>query len=257
MKPSDAYPRAKAAAQKALSLDGSLGEAYASLGMCAFFYDWDWAASERAFRRSLELAPDSMGARVWYPALLAMTGRPEEAIHEAEKAVEIDPLSVNASTLLGQVLYWCRRFDESLAALTKALEIDPNYPTALAFSGFVRIAWSQWPEAVALLEKTASIFPHPNFIGIKAWAYGLAGRKEDALRVLDELTERAKHSYVSPLAFAWVYQGLEDMEPWRKMMQASFDERSGLMAFLSAAWNDHIRSDPFFQELVRKVGLPS
>ncbi len=257
MKPSDAYPRAKAAAQKALSLDGSLGEAYASLGMSAFFYDWDWAASERAFRRSIELAPESLGARVWYPGLLSQIGRFDEAVREAEHAVQLDPLSVNAATLLGQVLYWCRRFDEAQVALTKALEIDPNYPTALAFTGFVHAARNQWPEAVAFLEKTVSIFPHPNFIGLMAWAYGRVGRREDALRVLDRLTERSKHTYVSPLAVAWVYQGLEDMEPWRKWMQATFDERSGLMAFLNAPWNDHVRSDPFFQELVRKVGLPS
>jgi tetratricopeptide (TPR) repeat protein len=151
MRPSEAYPRAKAAAQKALSLDASLGEAYASLGLCAFFYDWDWVASERAFRKCVELAPDSLGSRLWYPLLLAGIGRAEDAIQEAKRAVEIDPLSVNAATALGQVLYLTRRYDEAGSVLRRALEIDPNYPTALFFLGLVHLAKKQFDEAVELL----------------------------------------------------------------------------------------------------------
>ena len=95
MAPGEAFPRAKAAAQKALALDGSLGDAYASLGMCSFLYDWDWASAERAFKRCLELTPTSLGARVWYPILLAVIGRHDEAIAEAKRAIDIDPLSEN------------------------------------------------------------------------------------------------------------------------------------------------------------------
>jgi len=256
MRPTDAYPRAKAAAQKALSLDGSLGEAYASLGLCAFFYDWDWAASERAFRRSLELAPDSMGARVWYPFLLANTGRSEEAIREAQRAVEIDPLSANAGTALGQVLYLARHNDEADGTLRRVLEIDPRFNTALVFLGFVHLTRKEFAEAIAFVERAASDYPSAVNVGVRGVFYGLAGRRDDAVRLLHELTELARHSYVTPYSFAFVYQGLGDMESWRKMMQASFEERSGLLTFLHAPWNDSVRSDPFFQELVRKVGLP-
>jgi non-specific serine/threonine protein kinase len=105
LKPRDAYPRAKVAAHRALALDASLGDAHASLGLCAFLYDWDWQAAELAFRSSIELAPNAMGARVWYPALLGNIGRHEDAVREAEHAVTIDPLSVNAITTLGQIYY--------------------------------------------------------------------------------------------------------------------------------------------------------
>jgi non-specific serine/threonine protein kinase len=255
MKPSDAYPRAKAAAQKALTLDESLGDAYASLGLCSFFYDWDWAASERAFRRSLELAPDSLGARLWYPWLLSAVGRPEEAIREAQRAVDIDPLSVNAATSLAQVLYFSRRYDEASRALARALEIDPNYPTAVLFVGLIHAAKNEVVEGIPFFEKAASIFPHPHWIACKGWIYGRAGRRDDALRLLDELTDLSRRSYVSPQSFAWVYLGLGDLEPYRRMMQASFEERNGFMTLLHAPWNDSVRSDPFFQELVRKRGL--
>src|SRR5205085_7001523 len=101
--------RAKAAAQRALTLDNSLGEAYGALGLCGFFYDWDWAAAERAFRRSIELAPTALGARLWFPLMLAGLGRSDEAIEQARHAVDLDPIDVNALTCLGQTLYMARR----------------------------------------------------------------------------------------------------------------------------------------------------
>lgn len=256
MKPADAYPRAKTAAQKALSLDPSLGDAYASLGMCEFFFDWDWIASERAFQRCLELTPESLGARVWYPMLLASIGRWEDAIREAQRAAQIDPLSVNAAAALAQVLYLTRRFDEASTALTRALELDPRYPTAVVFVGFVHLARHNFAEGIAVLEQTTKEIHHPHFLAHNGLAYGLAGRREDALRVLDELTGLAAHSYVSPISFAFVYQGLGDRERWRAMMQAAFEERNGFLALLNAPWNDSVRDDPFFAELRRKVGLP-
>jgi len=257
MKPHDVYPRAKSAAQKALALDPSLGEAYASLGLCAFFYDWDFAASERAFRRSIELAPDSPSSRIWYPVLLASIGRCDEAIREAQRAVDIDPLSVNASTALGQVLYLARRYDEAIATLRGALEMDPNYQIALIWVGFAHLARHEFSEAVAVAEKAASITPSPTAVALKGLLYGLAGRHDDAGRVLEELKGMGERTYVSPYVRALVYMGLGDIEAWRQMMQAAFEERNVPLVFLNTPWYDSVRSDPFFQELVRKVGLPS
>ncbi len=188
--------------------------------------------------------------------LLVAIGRAEEAIREAHRALELDPLSVNAATMLGQVLYYARRFDASETALRRALEIDPNYPTAVVFLGLVHLARQEFAEGVAAVARAASVHPHHLFLGTLGMAYGLAGRHHEAAGILDQLTDLADRSYVSPYSFAWVYEGLGDRERWRELITAAFDERSGLLVHLDAPWNDGVRDDPFFAEIRRKVGLP-
>ena len=172
--------------------------------------------------------------------------------------IEIDPLSVNALTVFGQTLYMIRRYDEASATLQKALEIDPNFPTALHFMGLIHLAKNQISDAIVFAEKTVSIYPHPLMIGVRGGYYGLAGRQDDAMRALHELTDFAQQSYVAPSAFVGVYMGLGDIVSLRKWMQASFEERDPLVPWtLTAPLGDNMRSDPFFQEIARKIGLPA
>jgi serine/threonine-protein kinase len=255
LKPRDAYPRAKAAAQKALALDASLGDAYASIGLCAFLYDWDWQAAERAFRRSIELAPNAMGARVWYPALLANIGRHDEAVREAEHAVSIDPLSVNAITTLGQIYYTGRRYAEANREFAKALEMDANFPTAIFYVGMVHLAQRKHASAITALERAVALVPHPLWVSSLGLVYGLAGRHDEARRILRELEDDTHSSYVSPFSFAMVYAGLQEMEGWRKAMYESLEERTGLIMWLYPPLHDCVRAHPYFQELVRVAGL--
>ena len=257
MAPGEAFPRAKAAAQKALALDGSLGDAYASLGMCSFLYDWDWASAERAFKRCLELTPTSLGARVWYPMLLAVIGRHDEALAEAKRAIDIDPLSANAAIVLAQVLFFARRFDAAEVAAREALELDPNYLTANVFLGFIHLARQEYDPAVSMLEKAVSIDPHHERIGTLALALGLAGRRDQAVDMLQRLTDLASRSYVSPFSLAEAHAGLRQTEPWRQAMAAALEARAGLLVFLDAEWWDTMRDDPYMAELRRKVGLPA
>ena len=256
MSPSEAFPRAKSAAQKALALDESLGEAYASQGWCAAIYDWDWPAADRAFRRSIELAPDSLGGRVWYPFLLAVHGQFEDAMREGRRLVEIDPLSLNAATSFAQALFVMRRYDELLTMLNRALDVEPNFPSALCFCAFTHLTRNRFPEAIAYIERAAAIVPHPFFQALKGWCYGLAGRRDGARQVLNEVAETARHSYVSPLAFGWLHHGLGEMDLFKKYTQEAFEQRDGLLTFqLTASPFDNVNSDPFFQELRRKAGF--
>jgi TolB-like protein/Tfp pilus assembly protein PilF len=256
MKPRDAYPRAKAAAQKALALDESLGDAHASAALCAFLYDWDWNAAERGFRRSIELSPHALGARVWYPALLANIGRYEDAIREAEHAVDIDPLSVNAITTLAQTLYTARRYHEASRALARALDMDSSFPTAVYYAGLIHLVKREHPEAIAVITRAHSLNPHPLWHASLGLAYGLAGRHDEARRILGQLEDAARRSYVSPFAFVLVYAGLGEMDAWRAMMRASLDERTGLLMWLMPPVHDCVRAHPYFQEFVREAGLP-
>jgi non-specific serine/threonine protein kinase len=256
MRPLEAYPRAKAAAQKALALDESLGEAYASLGFCAGVYEWDWPAAERAFRRSIELAPDSLGMRVWYPFLLAVHGRFEDAMREGRRLVEIDPLSMNAATSFAQALLIMRRYDDLLTMLNRALELEPNFPSALCFCGFAHLARNQFPQAIAFIERAAAAVPHPFFQAIKGWFYALAGRPDEARQILDQVTDIGRHSYVSPLTFAFLHHGLGELDLLRKYTEAAYHQHDGLLTFqLAGPLFDNVNSDPFYQDLRRKVGF--
>jgi non-specific serine/threonine protein kinase len=257
MRPSEACPRAKAAAQKALALDDSLGEAYASLGYCAGTFDWDWPAAEKAFRRSIELAPQSLGLRTWYPFLLVAHGRIEEAIREGQRLIDVDPLSVNAATAFGQALYIARRYDEATAMIDRALEIDPNYPTALTFKGILLHARNQTEQGLLFVEKLPGLFQYPFWMSAIAWFYATLGRRDEAVRILDRLKEIAQRTYISPLVFSNIYYGLGDYEATKREFQRAFENRDGLLIYnLCSPAFDELRYDPWVLDLRRKVGLP-
>jgi TolB-like protein len=257
MPPCEAYPRAKAGAHKALSFDDSLAEAYASLGLCAFFYDWDWPAAERSFRRAIELAPDQLGARAWYPVFLALSGRATESAVEAYRIVELDPLSSHAATAAGQALYIVRRFAEADSMLDKALENDARYPTANIFKGFVHLARQEFGPAISYAETAREIFNHPYWTAHLGFFYGVAGRHDDARRILADLERIAKTSFVSAYAFAMVYQAIGDIPSWIRMIEAACAERSGRVPWLNAPWNDCVREEPVFKAIQSRLGLPA
>lgn len=258
MPPGEAFPRAKSAAQKALALDESLAEAYGALSQCAFFYDWDWGAAERALRRSIELqGPNATLIQSHALTLLAVLGRVDEAVAEARRLAEADPLSVNAAANLALILYLARKHDDAAREARKAIEINPMYRPAHVYLSYACQGLGRFDEGVAAAEQCASLTDQPfQKYGNTGWIYGLAGRRQDALRMLDQLTEVAAHSYVSPNCFAWIYGGLGDGDNWQRTMRACLEERSGVLVYLkSAAW-DPMRSHPYFDELVRRIGLP-
>ena len=257
MKPQDAFPRAKAAAQKALAIDPSLSEAHVALGNCAMHYDWDWAEADSAFRRAVELDPGNLYAHYHGGLLHSVRGRFDESIRETRQAVDIDPLNVNAVGGMSLMCYLARRFDEAVRWAKQALEIDESYHSAHVYLACACHGQGRLAEAVVSAERASALNPRPHWIALKGWLYGLAGRRDDAVRVLDELKEYAGHSYVSPISMASVYVGLQDWDAWKTHMQAALEERAGLLILLHAEWNDaSVRSQPFFSELVRIVGLP-
>ena len=257
MTPQEVIPRAKVAAQKALALDDSLAEAHASLAACAFGYDWDWAAAERGFRRSLEIRPDNPIARTWYSQLLTAFGRFEEAIREARRAMNIDPLSASAAANLAFVFWNARKYDEAIDAARKAIDFEPTYRPSYYYLAFSYEAKGQFAEAAEQIEKLASTCRDLTSIVRLGVIYGLAGRRDEAAGMLEELKKVPKETYVSPWLLAELYAGIGDRENCRKMLQACFDERNPFLVYLKSLSNwDCVRSEPFFQELVRKIGLP-
>jgi eukaryotic-like serine/threonine-protein kinase len=254
--PNEGFPQGKAAAEKALALDDSLSEAHASLAVCAYIYDRDWAAAERAFRRSIDLDPQNALARGWYALFLACLARFDQAIHEAERAVQTDPLSPLLTFYLGHVNTLARNYDAATIAARKTIELDPNFVLAYTTLAFAHQGKGNIAEAVSYAEKAASMLKVFFTISVKGWLYALAGRRDDAVQMLNDLKELAKDSYVSSLYFALIYVGLGEVEQCRKALRAAYDERSDISRLNVGHMFDPMRSDPVFQEIVGKMRFP-
>ncbi|MCJ7457677.1 MAG: protein kinase, partial [candidate division Zixibacteria bacterium] len=255
--PKEAYPKAKVACAKALEIDDTLAEAYASLGWTKMFYDWDWAEAEKAYKRAIELNPNYAVAHYYYGLYLAITGHVVEAIAEMEKSVELDPLCLVHNAVLGFVLYLGRRYDEAIEQLHKTLEMDPNFAVTCLFLGLSYMGKERWEEAIASLKKFASLWqgiPFP--IGFLGLAYGMSGRDNEALSLLDQLNEISQQRYVSSLYKALIYAGLGKKDQVFEYLDKAYNERESWMVSLKAApYMDTLRSDPRSKALLGKMGL--
>lgn len=160
--PGEAYPKTKAAAEKALELDTTVAEAHNTLAEVKKEYEWDWSAAEAEFKRALELNPSYSLANAGYAGLLANLGRHEDAIAHARRAREFDPVSVSANTAMGRILFRARRYDESIMACQKALEFEPNNASAFWWMAISHEQKREFPEAIAELEKAVISFGRGN-----------------------------------------------------------------------------------------------
>jgi TolB-like protein/tetratricopeptide (TPR) repeat protein len=256
--PAEAFPRAKTAALRALELDPGLAEAHASLGFLRRFFDWEWSSAEREFREAVRLNPGYATGRRWYGQLLSGMGRHDEAIAEVRLALDLDPLSVIIHTALGDVLFYARRYDDAIAVYRKALELDPDFQAghsdlarALEHSGRVDEAIRSYERAVAL---AGGSMADPS-VGL-ANASAAAGRRDEALTVLDELKRRRDRQYVSPWGLASIYARLGDSGSALEWLERAYDEHDSTLVWLKVHPRfDALRSEPRFVALMRKMGF--
>ena len=257
MRPTEAFPQAKAAVKKALSLDDSLSEAHAALTRCALYYDWDWSTAERAIRRAMDLDPGNQIARVVHSQFLLVTGRIDDAIQAARLAAQMDPLVVYATGWLGASLVFARRYDEGSDVLAEVLEMDPNFFPAHFMLLSTYYSRAQLNEGMEYAERLSSQFKIPAILCLKGTFYAAAGRTEEAAQLLKEVRELSESRYVSPALFANISFLLGDVEGYRTTMWQAYEQHDvGLIYLKVAPWYDPIRSDPVYQELVAKIGLP-
>ena len=256
-----AFPKAKMAVAKALELDDTLGEVHVSLAVIKDTYEWDWVAAEREYKRAIELNPGYATSHHWYSIYLSwLGGRHEEAIAEVRRALELDPLSLIINEALGFVLYFARQYDEAIEQLQKTLELDPNFPDAHYTLGQVYLQKGMYQEAIEEFQK--GIIHSGDSISTRgiaqlASAYAAAGKRREALRVLDELMEESNQSYVSPARIAIVYVWLGDKDQAFAWLEKAYQERSPLVAHVNAdPIFDPLRSDPRFQSLLRRLNFP-
>jgi TolB-like protein/DNA-binding winged helix-turn-helix (wHTH) protein/Tfp pilus assembly protein PilF len=259
LSPRDAIPKAKEAAKKALELDDTLAEAHASLAVVNAFYDWDWAAAESEFKRSIELKPNYALAHEYYGWYLAMIGRTNEGIAESERSVELDPLSPEANSYLGYVLWVAHRDSQAIEQLRKTTDLDPNYWFAYEVLGLAYERQGQFPEAIAEVQKAvrlAGTIAEPTF-GL-ARVYAVSGNRAEAQKLLDTLKERSKETYVSAYLIAVICAKLGERDQALAWLERAYQARSQFMILLRVDPSfDSLCSDPRFQALLRRMNFPT
>lgn len=258
LRPSEAFPKAEAAAQKALALDPSLGEAHVSLGYADLAYVWDFPAADREFRLALALRPGYATGHQFYAYWLTAMGRMSDAIAERKKAVELDPASPLMASALGEAYYQARMFDQTIEQNQRALELDPSYAIALVNIGRAYQQKGMHREAQEAFQKVLAVAPeNPAVLALIGHDDALSGRREEALGILRQLNDIATRHYVPALYFALLYTGLSDRDNAFRWMNRAVVERTEYLIYLGTEpVADPLRSDRRFPDLVRQIGLP-
>jgi serine/threonine protein kinase/tetratricopeptide (TPR) repeat protein len=256
--PSEAFPRAKAAALKALEIDDLIPEAHTALGAVRLHYEWDWSGAEHAFRRALELKPNYAWGHANWSDWLFIMGRHEEAMAEAYLAMELDPLSSGLVFKVGQKLCYKRDYDRALEQLHKALELDPNFVRTHVFLAQVYAWKGLYEESLAISKKVASLHGDSSYSkALRSLILAIAGKKDDASTILNELKRQPKLDPVTLIILADTYSVLGEEEEAFAFLETAYQQRASLLIFLGVRPTfDNIRSAPRFADLLRRMGLP-
>jgi len=251
----EATRKAREAAQKALSLDESLAEAHLAMAYLKR-YVWDWATAELEYKRAIELNPNLSQAHSGYSLYLSLIGQHEQAIAEIKRARDVDPLSLSVNQNVGFRLFLARQYDQAIEVLKKTLELDQNYPNAHITLGYTYAAKGMYPEAIAEYQKAISLGDESLSTQIYlAAAYTRAGEREKAQAILKRL--QMNESNVSPAELGIIYVALGEREEAFASLEKAYTGHDNQLQFLGVDPNyDSLRSDPRFQDLLRRVGLP-
>ena len=255
--PEEAFPGAKAAAERALALSPSSAEAHTMAAAVSMLWDWDYVAAEKQYRRAIELNPGYPRAHHWYALFLTYMARYDEALAEIRRARELDPLSTIIQTI--EALTYCQaeRYEEAIEAAWKALEMTPEFPLALGVVSCGYLGLEKYEEAVAEAEIAYEVTGGTVELADLIEANYLAGRREKALELVAELEERAEREHVAATLMAAVYLVVGRKEDALDWLEKAYEERAWSLLFLRRRIYDPLRSEPRFRELYRKVGLDS
>jgi TolB-like protein/DNA-binding winged helix-turn-helix (wHTH) protein/Flp pilus assembly protein TadD len=257
MTPKEAFPKAKAAAIKALELDSTLGEAHNSLAFVLDGFDWDLDAGGNEFRRAIELNPGYATAHHWYAWHLSLLGRFDEAIVEMRKAENLDPLSLIINADLAELLGLAHSYDESIRQSLKTIEMDPNFALAHNQLAQAYLQKHMYDEAVAELLKAVQLSgDSPTCIANLARAYVASGKPSVAVKLLSNLKKGSNPGHSNAAEIAMIYTSLGDTDQAMTWLEKGFEERFNPGVLLRPGF-DPLRSDPRFQNLLRRIGLPA
>jgi serine/threonine-protein kinase len=253
--PPEYWPKSKDAATRALQIDETLAEAHAALGFILHRHDWDFAGAEREYKRALELNPSHSDAHGGYSLLLSALGRHEEAIGEGTLGLALDPLTIPLKTNFGALFIDARQYDRAIEYLRPLRDSDPSSGVRLPL-GIAYVHRGMFDQGIVEIREGAGInAPHSLFL---AWAYATAGRRDEAIKILDESLKRLSGGApVSKVRLARVYAALGDRDQAFAWLEKAYAEHSDALGSIkSGPTFDTLRSDPRFVDLTRRIGLP-
>lgn len=255
--PAEAFPKAKVEARRALEIDDTLSEAHVSLAYALFRNDWNWAESEREFRRALQLNSKSAQAHQWYSNLLVALGRKDEAIAQTQRASELDSTSLIIRAHFGFVYFFAHHYDESIAACTKALEVDPSFFAARRYLGQAYAQKGKFDQSASEFQKAvAASGGSPLMRAELANTLALSGKKDEAEKILGDLKQLSSERYFSPYHVALIYAGLGNKDEAFNWLEKAIEQRADYMVFLKVDPRfDSLHSDPRFASMLGRVGL--
>jgi TolB-like protein/Flp pilus assembly protein TadD len=253
--PRESFPKAEYAAMQALKIDPDSAEAHAALASTRFWYSWNWSASEDHARRAIARNPSYVRALVRLAHLHSNIGRHAEAIPEVDHACALDPFSPIFNTMGAQFRFQARRYDEVLPALAKVFELDPNFWVGHIVLTKFHLLHGRYDEALAsAMRARESSAGNSEVVSLIGQTYGMMGRRADAEIILAELHAR---KYVPNYNIATVHLGLDEMDAALDSLEKAYHDRDVRMIFLGVEpkW-DPLRSNPRFESILRRVGLP-
>ncbi|MGH8305654.1 MAG: winged helix-turn-helix domain-containing protein [Steroidobacteraceae bacterium] len=258
LRPRDCFPQARQASEQALALDPKLPDAHLARGIVHFWFDWDWQAAEREFRRACSLNPSDSAARMFLAHLHSNLRRHAEAIPEIRAARRLDPVSAILNTHEAQLLYNARRYDEATEPVKRVLELTPRFWVARIVRGKILGVRRQFRHALGeFLKAQRYSSGNTEAVGLRGYTLGVSGNVSQARRVLRELEVRARRRYVPPLHRALVLLGRGERQGAFEALQQSLEERDVRLTFLAVEprW-DPLRTAPEFDSICRQVGVP-
>ena len=257
LKPQDAFQKARTAAEKALTINDTLAEAYAALGTVSLFYDWNWDEAERQYQRAFELMLGDALAQCWYAVYLLITKGAAEGVVAAEKVLQLDPLSPMVNMILAWAYYFNQELDRAEVICHKGIELDPSFYGWYWTLGTIYSRKHFFERVETMFVKAYQLSESPFVLARLASFYGFGKRKEEALKLLNQLVEKSKTIYVQPMGFAMIYLSLKDYDTVFQYLELAYEQRDQWLPFLVKLEPtfEPIRSDARFQSLLVRLGL--
>ena len=253
----ESFPKAEEAAAKALELDSTLAEAHDSMARIKLYYHWNRADAETEFKRAIELNPNYAGAHYGYAYCLITMKRADEAIAEIKRAEELDSFSLAIVSDAGEIYYFARKPDEAIAQLRKAIDMDPNFVRAHFLLGRALEQKREFAEAIAEFNKAVALSQDSTeVLAALGQGYAASGKRDEAQKILKELAGRSKEIYISPHFMAIIYASLGDNDRAFEWLDKALEKRFPPLIYLEVnpIW-DNLRSDPRYEDLLRRIGL--
>jgi len=256
--PRDAIEKSRAAAVLALEIDSNLTGTHLGNATSLFYHDWEWPQAEEEFQRALSLNSNYASAHQFYAWFLVAMDRTEEAHSSIRRALELEPLLLSAYLTASDVFRLSRQYDQAITQLQEVLDISPNFPMALSRLGWIYVQKGMFTEAIGNMEQAVILSPdNPEHRWMLGHAYAAAGKTAEARKILDDLHDFAKEWHVLSYGFALIHTGLGENDEALEWLERAYQDRDGWMPYLQVEPRlDPLRSDPRFQDLLRRMNFP-